>query len=705
MGIRAISRPGALAVAVVLALVGCKGKTGSSSGGGGYSGPFQDAAPAAVYVPKVKMLLTGLAATDAEVQAVSADPSALRGLIDGWMALPQFQGRMLDFFRNAFQQNNVDLGVITSSLDVPDFYPRWEDRARLERAVMDSFPLTAWELVQEGRPFHETVTTRRYMMTTAMMAMLGYADMFQVDDAGDAVERLTEATSQHLVYDVLATEGDGTTPLTVADSVGQFTMGGSGSWTWRIAVPGMTTACLQELQQQRAASNAAYLPWSPQWNRTGSLLSVLFGGEDFADLPDGSACAIDWSTDANRPAPLLQDSDWSDWRMVTVEAIAITDAAALPTPYFWDLPGLRAATTLKLKSPRLGFFGTLAWDANWPTNESNQARVTANQALIVALGESIIPAGAIAPAPVNAGDVSHATDPACAACHKVLDPLRQFFRQSYTFSYHEQRDLGQYLGSAAFLLDGMDKTGQGVGDLATILATHPHLPVGWAQKLQFWANSTPAEESDPELQRIGRAFKDSGYDFKTLVREVFSSPLVTLARGTQTYADQGVTVGIARRDQLCASLSARLGLTDVCGLVTPDTTWRQGQVQQVSQLVATDAYYRAAELPSLPRNPDLFFRGSVEAMCELIADQVVDAGDASRYSSDSSALVTSAVADMVATVMGLPPSDPRSAQATQILSAHYQAALAATNRWNTTGALRSTFVLACTSPTSVLVGL
>jgi hypothetical protein len=50
MGIRAISRPGAFAVAaaLALALVGCKGKTGSSSGGGGYSGPFEDAVPAAV---------------------------------------------------------------------------------------------------------------------------------------------------------------------------------------------------------------------------------------------------------------------------------------------------------------------------------------------------------------------------------------------------------------------------------------------------------------------------------------------------------------------------------------------------------------------------------------------------------------------------------------------------------------------------------
>ena len=70
--------------------------------------PFEPVGPQ-TYVPKVKNLLTGLAATDDEVQAVVADPTALRGLIDKWMDLPEFQPRMLDFLRNAFQQNQVTL--------------------------------------------------------------------------------------------------------------------------------------------------------------------------------------------------------------------------------------------------------------------------------------------------------------------------------------------------------------------------------------------------------------------------------------------------------------------------------------------------------------------------------------------------------------------------------------------------------------------
>ncbi|MEO6576069.1 MAG: hypothetical protein ABIP89_19600, partial [Polyangiaceae bacterium] len=54
--------------------------------------PFEPIGPAS-YVPKVKNLMTGLAATQDEVNSVILDPTALRGLIDQWMTLPEFQGR------------------------------------------------------------------------------------------------------------------------------------------------------------------------------------------------------------------------------------------------------------------------------------------------------------------------------------------------------------------------------------------------------------------------------------------------------------------------------------------------------------------------------------------------------------------------------------------------------------------------------------
>src|SRR4029079_13702917 len=56
---------------------------------------------------------------------------------------------------------------------------------------------------------------------------------------------------------------------------------------------------------------------------------------------------------------------------------------------FYDLPTLRSANELVLTIPRIGFFSTPAFFANWQTNISNQMRVTMNQTLIVALGASV----------------------------------------------------------------------------------------------------------------------------------------------------------------------------------------------------------------------------------------------------------------------------------------------------------------------------
>src|SRR4051812_9974367 len=89
--------------AVALLFAACKGVIGgrpgagagipgaSASGGGGGAGgapaPFE-ALPVAAAVAKVKTLLTGMAATQAEIDAVAAAPSALRSLVDDWMKLP-----------------------------------------------------------------------------------------------------------------------------------------------------------------------------------------------------------------------------------------------------------------------------------------------------------------------------------------------------------------------------------------------------------------------------------------------------------------------------------------------------------------------------------------------------------------------------------------------------------------------------------------
>src|SRR4029079_6507107 len=79
-------------------------------------------------------------------------------------------------------------------------------------------------------------------------------------------------------------------------------------------------------------------------------------------------------------------SDLTDWQWVTINHN--TTATTRPATLSYQLPTLRTMTTLSLSLPRVGFYTTPAYLALWNTNDSNQHRVTANQTLLVALGQS-----------------------------------------------------------------------------------------------------------------------------------------------------------------------------------------------------------------------------------------------------------------------------------------------------------------------------
>ena len=76
-------------------------------------------------------------------------------------------------------------------------------------------------------------------------------------------------------------------------------------------------------------------------------------------------------------------------------------------------------------------------------------------------------------------------------------------------------------------------------------------------------------------------------------------------------------------------------------------------------------------------------------------------GKPSRYQSK---MPDAAIADMVQTVMGIVPSDARHPMLLQILGDHYAKA-SKTAGITAVDALKSTFTLACMSPTSLSMGL
>ncbi len=157
--------------------------------------PAFQADPPAVYVAKVKNLLVGLPSTDAEVTTVTADPTQLVTLVQGWMQLPQYTQKMQRFFELAFQQTQV------TAVDFADqAYPRQiavntTTTPLLIQNLQESFARTILELVAEGQPLTVAMTTPKLMMTTALKELYAFLDVWEVDDSGTVTDRFKKANS------------------------------------------------------------------------------------------------------------------------------------------------------------------------------------------------------------------------------------------------------------------------------------------------------------------------------------------------------------------------------------------------------------------------------------------------------------------------------------------------------------------------------
>lgn len=384
-------------------------------------------------------------------------------------------------------------------------------------------------------------------------------------------------------------------------------------------------------------------------------------------------------------AAAFEASDYQDWRFVE-----LVDAAPGETLVdYRDLETLRQVQTrLSLQIPRVGFFSTPAFLGNAETNDDNQFRVTTNQTLIAALGQDF-QLSDLTPQPSTAGlDVEHsAPDTPCYGCHRLLDPMRLYFAKEYDIFY--RRNPASISAVPAFAFQGVTGAGPEVVDLARALAEHPSFPMAWTAKLCQWANSQPCRLEDPELIRVNEAFIASGLDFRTLVLELLSSPVVTGAEATATYTDRSFLVSITRQSHLCRNLDARLGLTGLCdrravgavlGLV-PDDDFARGQVDLVQPAV-TSAFHVAG----------------TEQLCGRVALLTVGSVPGLDPAAPGPALL-----QLVEGVMSLPPNHSRHARALEVLTQHVNDARA--GGATASAALRSAFVVACQSPDAMGMGL
>lgn len=681
--------------------------------------PFEPV-PARVYVAKVKNLMLGLPPTEAEIAAVTQDPTALRDLVDAWFVRPEAQAKLGTFFSKAFQQTQVSPNDFIDQMTVDNL-----PNLPLFGQLQESMSRTALKTIATGRPFTDTATTHTFMMTPTLMSLYLALDQIQEDDGGKLALSLpmpdgTLSTTQAFWITYRPPTDPAATPVVANPIPLAETLDPASPNFMHFAAPAAFTCSVPQLDDTghvMVDANGAALKVTVTYNQrkyTNAMSAFLalfgFAGRNFVNDPSDpsgppvitvpsdvtadkkSLYTYNCGSSVSFTSPNATAQDVI-WRPVTVRA-PTTGEKLRP---FYDLPSLRLADEIVVRTPRVGFFSTPAFFANWTTNNSNQHRDTLNQALIVGVGRSINPVDRGTSTVLDNGKDGQHSDPTspCYSCHQTMDPMRNVFRQAYTFSYHAQHDPAQLFSTASFDYLGQKAPLASFDDFAAALVTHPLYPAAWAQKLCSYANSSPCSEDDPELMRVVAAFTASSFDFHKLVLELFSSPLVTGQVATRTWRQNGETVSIARQDHFCAALTNRLGLaTSVCTGITDKTT-----ATAVANNVPLDGYLRGAEAPALSTAQTPFYRGATESLCAYAAGLTVDK-TSSRYDSTKK---DAAITDFVANIMGITSADPVSAAVTQLLSDHFDAAMKAGA--SRTDALKSTFITACLSPTSVAIGL
>jgi hypothetical protein len=676
---------GVALMALLVAVPACGTDTAGGNNGGGGGDDDDDVSfvpdPPSVYVAKVKNILVGLPPSNDELARVTADPSALGELIDDWMKLPEYQQKMMVFFELAFQQTQI------AAADFVDIVPQQglgNGRAipLLVQNARESFARTVLQLTAEGRPLTEAFTTKRLMMTPALMELYAFLDARLVNNAARVTDTFAAANTGLKIF-----MGTAQGPIPIEDTLNPASPNYMHWYSPDIA--GLTYTNDPTCDHLDPIS----------FNVNSQSLHALLYGEIPTHIGPSGNCN---NRQGSAMSQQVVATDFTTWKMVSIRPPGAGETHTL----FFDLPKLRSATELLLTIPRPGFFSTPAFFANWPTNSSNQMRVTVNQALIVATGTAVDGQDPTAPATTPGLDAVHAApDTACFGCHQQLDPTRSILSATYSWFYYPQTDRTLMAQPGLFAFQNVIAPVRTIDDFAQQLANHPLVPEAWAQKLCYYANSAPCNPTDDEFKRVVGAFKDSSMSWNTLVRELLASPITTNAKKTSTGTTNGNVVAVSRRDHLCASLNNRLGFIDICQL---DATLGRAQsgIAQIISGMPSDGYGRGATIPVLPNQPTLFYRAGLENVCSAVAALVIDAApnaaqpNVKKWSSTQPDI---AIADFVAVVMAMPPSDPRAAQATSILTSHFQGAVAsgATAR----DSLRSTFVAACLSPSFIGIGM
>ena len=590
---------------------------------------------------KVKTLLRGDALTAEEYIQVSTagdEGAATQALVRTWTNGPAFDRKLMAFLRVALQQELQNFET--------DQFDRLRgnraSKARVRKVLSESFVRTALDLVHRDQPFTQVATTQTWMMTTANLILLQYGD-----------QSASERARPHRIF---TSRDDAPNALRQQINRRRWFFGRSEAGRCTVPQTEMLNFLFGSLRRRHCDDH--------EFRRN----NFTFGLED----------------------SLLTQGDFEDWRLVTLEFDP--NASVDERIPFYDIRRLRTATSLKTRVPRVGFFSTNAFFENWMTNDDNQFRVAVNQSLLGGLHTRFSATEPTEPLRVDGIDGAHAENQDCMGCHRQVDPMRAYFAKSFNTSY--QRPFGD--GGDGRILRGVrpvftfyGRRSQG-GDLrrfGRLIAEHPKFASAWVQKLCLFANSARCDPNDPEFRQIRNRFRDGGFNFKSMLVELFSSRLVT-GRGSDA---SPLPVSITRRDHLCAVLAERTGNQEICNI---------RRVANIIGLIPKDAVARGAADPSMPVRPNPIYLATAEAVCDAVARTVVTNA---RNAPFSGATPDQTIERIVNQLMGLAGDPTRATEVREILKTHFDEARAASV--SKLGALRSVFSIGCLSPDVMGMGL
>ena len=398
----------------------------------------------------------------------------------------------------------------------------------------------------------------------------------------------------------------------------------------------------------------------------------------------------------------LQPQDYNDWRFVNLTQAA-SNTASMPYNNLAGIRAVQSGANYPLYLPRVGFFNTLAFQLKWATNEDNQFRVTTNQTLIGALGATFTPADATPHANLAALDPVHApTTTSCYQCHRLMDPMRDVFKFSYGWAY--RANAGPNSGtlqsgaprSPSFSFFGVQKPLTSVENFAQTVATHPLFADAWTQKLCMYVNSGPCNKSDARFAQVSNAFKNSNFNFRTLVRELMSSGLVV----GEWIGIEGSApfVSAARSNHLCHALKKRYQQYAAANGISYTPTSICGSSSVAVSAMSEDSVARGVANFTLSPAITGFSYRAAEVICETAAKEI--AGSTNGFSTSN---IDKAVLDIVTYIMGLPANHPRHAASVAAIKSVYTNATSA--GLTPKLAMEEAFVVGCVSPDLTGVGL